>query len=352
MVATNNGWGYVWMATNRYVYDGWNLIAELDHQNLVVRSFTWGQDLSGKTPRHQKNAGGVGGLLMVRDHAASTTHFAGFDGNGNVTALIKTDGTTSARYEYSPFGELIRSTGPLARANPFRWSTKFTDEESGLVYYGARYYGPTLGRWLNRDPIAQQGGLNIYGFIQNSPVNGIDFDGMEFSFTGALTTMGIGGVVGGLWNSATGKSFIEGFAVGAIGAGVGYLGAYFLGSVVIGGALGGAADNVAGLIGEGELDKLGTGAGFGRLAFAMIAGGVAGKLGATLTDILGDLARGAGRTALAERIEEIGLDATLALAGSVGSGVASVFWDAYEEAAGAVTRLGSGASNAWENASE
>jgi len=165
------------ISTNRFVYDGWNLVAELDHQNNVLRSYTWGQDLSGGTALNQQNAGGVGGLLLVRDHGASTTHFAGYDGNGNVTALVKTDGSISARYEYSPFGEPIRSTGPLAKTNPFRWSTRFTDEESGFVYYGYRYYSPVLGRWIGRDPIGEKGGNNLYAFVLNDPTCSIDFAG-------------------------------------------------------------------------------------------------------------------------------------------------------------------------------
>jgi RHS repeat-associated protein len=83
-----------------------------------------------------------------------------------------------ARYEYSSFGELLRCEGSYARDNPFRFSTKFTDDESGLVYYGARYYSPSLGRFINRDPIEEKGGLNLYGFAGNDGVNGVDVHGM------------------------------------------------------------------------------------------------------------------------------------------------------------------------------
>lgn len=138
------------------------------------------RSLAASFSRTLDGAGGVGGLLMVREHTASATHFAGYDGNGNVTALVKTDGSVSARYEYSPFGEPIRATGPLARVNPFRWSTKFTDEESGLVYYGYRYYSPTLGRWISRDPIKEGDGPNLYAFLVNNPISGVDFLGQFF----------------------------------------------------------------------------------------------------------------------------------------------------------------------------
>jgi RHS repeat-associated protein len=54
---------------------------------------------------------------------------------------------------------------------PYRFSTKYTDGETGLVYYGYRYYAPEMGRWLSRDPIAETGGVNLYGFVRNDAVN-------------------------------------------------------------------------------------------------------------------------------------------------------------------------------------
>jgi RHS repeat-associated protein len=62
----------------------------------------------------------------------------------------------------------------MANANPFRWSTKYTDNETGLVYYGYRYYQPTTGRWLSRDPIEEEGGENLHSFCYNSSVGWID----------------------------------------------------------------------------------------------------------------------------------------------------------------------------------
>jgi len=76
-----------------------------------------------------------------------------------------------------PFGEVIRATGPLARANPFRFSTKYQDDETGLLYYGYRYYDPNTGRWLSRDPIEELGCINLYEFTRNSPAGFIDRDG-------------------------------------------------------------------------------------------------------------------------------------------------------------------------------
>jgi len=86
-----------------------------------------------------------------------------------------TDGVT--QYSYGPFGELIRATGPMAKLNPFRFSTKYQDDETDLLYYGYRYYNASTGRWLSRDPIEEKGGKNHYGFTANNPINYIDTDG-------------------------------------------------------------------------------------------------------------------------------------------------------------------------------
>ncbi len=158
---------------HRFVYAGWELLAELEAANdAVTRSFVWGLDLSGT----RTGAGGVGGLLLVTSHASPvTSHFLAYDGNGNVTALVNAaDGTETARYEYDPFGQLLRATGPLARLNPFRFSTKWHEDETGDVHYEYRDYRPSLGSWLSRDPIGELGGYNLYGFVGNNSVNAVD----------------------------------------------------------------------------------------------------------------------------------------------------------------------------------
>ena len=143
IVSTWNGSSYVAQSTNRFVYDGWNLIAILNPQSSILQSFTWGLDLSGSL----QGAGGVGGLLAVND-AANGAHSCAYDGNGNLAALVKaTDGAMTANYEYGPFGEALRLTGAMAKANPFRFSTKYQDDETDLLYYGYRSYYPSAGKW-------------------------------------------------------------------------------------------------------------------------------------------------------------------------------------------------------------
>jgi RHS repeat-associated protein len=160
----------------KFLYDGWNLLAELDGANTLQRAYLWGTDLSGS----MQGAGGIGGLIAVKS-TSTGTHFVAYDGNGNVCALIDaSNGIHSAQYEYGPFGELIRATGPMAKANPFRFSTKFNDDETGLIYYGYRYYTPSQGIWPSRDPAGESGGRNLYAFCGNDSVNAFDVLGLTW----------------------------------------------------------------------------------------------------------------------------------------------------------------------------
>jgi RHS repeat-associated protein len=118
---------------------------------------------------------------MIQD--GNNQYYPAYDGNGNITGLLDNSGNAVAVYEYSPFGELLRCEGNYARENPFQWSTKWADRETGLVYYGRRYYDPRLGRWVSRDPIEEMGGLNVYDFLGNSPIGRWDMLGLDFDTT-------------------------------------------------------------------------------------------------------------------------------------------------------------------------
>lgn len=168
-------------AVARFIYDGWNLVAELDGSGAnIQRSYAWGLDLTGSPTK----AGGVGALLRITNYTAgspATSYYPTYDGNGNVVSLVNaTSGNLAVVYEYDPYGNYLRAavSDSAVGDNPFRFSTKYTDAESGLVYYGLRYYSPVLGRWINRDPAEEQGGFNLYGFCGNNGVSRWDYLGM------------------------------------------------------------------------------------------------------------------------------------------------------------------------------
>jgi RHS repeat-associated protein len=193
----------------RYIYDGWRVIQErvvTGSGTTPTVSYTRGTDLSGSL----EGAGGIGGLL-ARSHGYSggnwSTHtFYHADGNGNITYLVNSSQTGAASYRYDPFGNLVSSSGSLAAANVYRFSSKEIHVNSGMYYYGYRFYDPNLQRWLNRDPrreegfaelvkVPRRGGKlfidrsrrlgtkqnfeNTYGFTFNSPPSRIDSWGLD-----------------------------------------------------------------------------------------------------------------------------------------------------------------------------
>ena len=70
----------------------------------------------------------------------------------------------------------------MAKANPLRFSTKYQDDETDLLYYGYRYYNASTGRWLSHDPIGERGGRNLYAFTGNDPVGDYDALGLKAEY--------------------------------------------------------------------------------------------------------------------------------------------------------------------------
>jgi len=176
----------IWQTTEcrTFVYDGWNLIHETVSEvigaatNVTEIQYFWGADLS----ETLQGAGGVGGLLAVSFN--NNFYFPAYDSNGNVTKYIDESGNVVAAYEYDDFGRIISLSGSMADAFRYRFSTKYYDGESCLYYYGYRFYSPSLMRWFNRDPIEEDGGLNLYAFCGNNSMS--RFDGLGLNVT--LTT--------------------------------------------------------------------------------------------------------------------------------------------------------------------
>jgi RHS repeat-associated protein len=101
-----------------------------------------------------------------------------YDGNGNVVEFTNVSATVVASYRYDAFGRTLVKAGTYADTNRYRFSTKPVELTSGLYYYGYRYYDPLHGRWTTRDPIAEDGGFNIYAMTENSLISGYDILGM------------------------------------------------------------------------------------------------------------------------------------------------------------------------------
>ena len=167
-----------------YLWDDWNIIREIQvsedplatgHCPLVT-DYVWGLDLDGT----MQGAGGVGGLLaVVRDDGV---FLPAYDANGNVSEYVSTNGEIVAHYDYSPFGEPLVASGPLAFSFTHQFSTKPYCAVTGFSEYQMRKYRPRIGRWMSRDPIFEQGGMNLCVFLLNSTLSNYDALGKASSF--------------------------------------------------------------------------------------------------------------------------------------------------------------------------
>ena len=149
----------------RYLYRGYLQIAALDMLNSrnVLRTLLW-DPLEPTATRPLALAQGA------------SLYCYGMDFNKNVTEVFDAQGNVAAAYDYSPYGQAA-STGDLVQ--PVQWSAEMHDDDLALVYYNYRYYNPRDGRWINRDPIAEQGGWNLYAFLGNSTQDKVDRLGLE-----------------------------------------------------------------------------------------------------------------------------------------------------------------------------
>ncbi|PTY04248.1 hypothetical protein DB347_20335 [Opitutaceae bacterium EW11] len=170
----------------RFVYSGWSMLAELYSTGYFKSLYVWGLDASGLIG----GGGGVGGLLFV-DGGSGGTFTPVYDPSCNIISYFDLNGRYDVyTYEYDAFGRVIAKMNYAAP--PFRFSTQYEDVELGLVYFGMRYYCPRLGRFINRDPIEEQGGLNLYGFCGNDAVNRYDVLGQGSiwdAFSGFLSML-------------------------------------------------------------------------------------------------------------------------------------------------------------------
>ena len=96
---------------------------------------------------------------------------------------------------------MIRASGTAAAVCPWRFSTKYEDAETGLLYYGYRYLNPGTGRWLSREPLGELVSRNPYGFADNDGLNYFDFNGLE---KGAQRQMSLSRSGGGGMSALTG----------------------------------------------------------------------------------------------------------------------------------------------------
>jgi RHS repeat-associated protein len=199
--------------------------------------------------------------LVLRHVASGNGHgFFAYDPSGNTVQQISSTGSVLETDLYDAYGNLL--SGTASQTDPYGFGAQwgyFTDYTTGVTLAGHRYYDPAAGRWLNRDPIGYDGGLNLYGYVGDDPENAVDPSGhFIWIVAGAVVGAVIGGAVAyhngdNVWVGAG-----EGAVIGAVAAATGGaaagaaaglvegLGGGVVAQGIVGGVAGGAAADAAG----------------------------------------------------------------------------------------------------------
>jgi len=157
------------LTTIHYTYDGDQVIAEYDYNSVssdyeLARKFIYGPGIDEP-------------ICMIDVADGNKVYYYHFDGLGSVVALSDVNSEVVERYSYDVFGE-PNTTSSIS--NPYFFTGRRFDAETGLYYYRARYYSPDTGRFLQTDPIGYLAGLNLYTYVGNNPLNWVDPLGLDW----------------------------------------------------------------------------------------------------------------------------------------------------------------------------
>jgi RHS repeat-associated protein len=167
-------------STSIYAYDGDNIIEEMDSSGSAVARYTQGLGIDEP-------------LAILR---SSTTSYYEADGLGSITSLSNDAGSLTQTYTYDSFGQQTASSGSLI--NPFLYTGREFDSETGLYYYRARYYDPSAGRFLSEDALRFSSDPDFYLYVANRPTRFRDPSGRQSCCeTHYRATWGIWGAIGG-----------------------------------------------------------------------------------------------------------------------------------------------------------
>jgi RHS repeat-associated protein len=205
-----------------FIWDGNRLLAEFDGAMTTrIANYSYGPDEYGKLDAPLTIAAGSDSLgVRLFVHNAL----------GNTIGLVSTNGTISQRFDYRPWGDTVSSIpGVIADTNRLRWKYSLWESDSTKLYLmGARWYDPISRQFMSEDPIGVQGGINLYSFAENDPINHADPSGLDDNYDGDfyddsylnsfdysdlglnLNSLGLGGPDGQLTTTTLGIDYIYG----------------------------------------------------------------------------------------------------------------------------------------------
>ena len=141
----------------KYLYDGEDIIIEYDGNGNMIAKYTHGL--------------GIDEPLSIQRNGQS--YYYHLDGLGSVTGLTDSTGNIVQKYTYDSFGNIVSVLDPNFK-QPYTYTAREYDSETGMYYYRARYYDARTGKFISEDPIGLAGGINLYSYTANNPVNFVD----------------------------------------------------------------------------------------------------------------------------------------------------------------------------------
>ena len=156
------------LGTTNYLYDGFNLLEEVDGSGNVLARYTQGPSLDEP-------------LSMLRGGATS---YYQVDAVGSVSSLSNGTGGLANTYSYDSYGKLTASTGTIT--NPFQYTGREFNSETNLYFYRARYYDQSLGRFIGEDRLRFRAGNDFYVYVRNSPIDLRDPSGNDPALDGMV----------------------------------------------------------------------------------------------------------------------------------------------------------------------
>lgn len=153
-----------------YLYDGDNEIGAVDAKGKIIQLRVLGTGLGAEI--------GAAVAVELNGSVYAPLH----DHHGNVVAIVNPNGQIKESYRYTAFGEeqIYNEKGKVVgkAINPWRFSSKRFDEETGFTFFGRRYYLPLIGKWITKDPSGYNEGPNLYAYVTNSPLTLFDLYGL------------------------------------------------------------------------------------------------------------------------------------------------------------------------------